>query len=158
MAEAQTFDQRRRAGSALRQQVPRSSHAFGDPPARRPDPVGLLADDDRRRLPDLILVRYGRMLVSPFTFLRGSAVVMANDLARTPRTGLVVQACGDAHLGNFGVSGTPERNLAFDVNDFDETLPAPWSGMSNGLPPALSWRRRTSASRCRMLPGWPAVP
>ena len=66
------------------------------------------------------------MLVSPFTFLRGSAVVMANDLARTPRTGLVVQACGDAHLGNFGVSGTPERNLAFDVNDFDETLPAPW--------------------------------
>jgi uncharacterized protein (DUF2252 family) len=126
MAQAQTFDQRRRAGSALRRQVPRSSHAIWDPPARRPDPVGQLAEHDRPRLPDLIPVRYGRMLVSPFTFLRGSAVIMANDLARTPRTGLVVQACGDAHLGNFGVSGTPERNLAFDVNDFDETLPAPW--------------------------------
>ncbi len=158
MAQAQTFDQRRRAGSALRRQVPRSSHAIWDPPARRPDPVAQLAQHDHPRLPDLIPVRYGRMLVSPFTFLRGSAVIMANDLARTPRTGLVVQACGDAHLGNFGVSGTPERNLAFDVNDFDETLPLRGSGMSSGLPPALSWLRRTSASPCRRLPGWPVVP
>jgi uncharacterized protein (DUF2252 family) len=86
----------------------------------------LLAENNRPRLPDLVPVRYGRMLASPFAFLRGSAVIMADDLARTPGTGLRVQACGDAHLGNFGVFGTPERNLVFDVNDFDETLPGPW--------------------------------
>ena len=86
----------------------------------------MLEENNRPRLPDLVPVRYGRMLASPFAFLRGSAVIMADDLARTPATGLRVQACGDAHLGNFGVFGTPERNLVFDVNDFDETLPAPW--------------------------------
>jgi uncharacterized protein (DUF2252 family) len=86
----------------------------------------MLEENNRPRLPDLVPVRYGRMLASPFAFLRGSAVIMAKDLAGTPATGLRVQACGDAHLANFGVFGTPERNLVFDVNDFDETLPGPW--------------------------------
>jgi uncharacterized protein (DUF2252 family) len=126
MSPGQTFDQRRRAGKALRQQVPRSSHAAWKPPGNRPDPVAVLEESNRPRLPDLVPVRYGRMLASPFAFLRGSAVIMADDLAGTPCSGLRVQACGDAHLGNFGVFGTPERNLVFDVNDFDETLPGPW--------------------------------
>src|SRR6478752_3870116 len=81
---------------------------------------------DQTRLPEVVPIRYGRMLASPFTFLRGSATVMAHDLAKTPATGLTVQACGDAHLSNFGGYATPERNLVFDLNDFDETLPAPW--------------------------------
>ena len=122
MAQGQTCDQRRRAGGTLRRRVPRSSHAIWTPPATRPDPITLLEEDHRPRLPDLVPVRYGRMLVSPFAFLRGSVVIMENDLAGMPSTGLRVQACGDAHLGNFGVFGTPERNLVFDVNDFDETL------------------------------------
>jgi uncharacterized protein (DUF2252 family) len=125
-ARGQTYDQRRRAGAALRRRVPRSSHAAWTPAAHRPDPITVLEENNRPRLPDLVPVRYGRMLTSPFAFLRGSAVIMANDLAGTPGTGLRVQACGDAHLGNFGVFGTPERNLVFDVNDFDETLPGPW--------------------------------
>jgi uncharacterized protein (DUF2252 family) len=125
-AGGQTYQRRRRAGRALRERVPRSAHEAWDPPAGRADPVGLLEENNRPRLPDLVPIRYGRMLASPFAFLRGSAVIMAQDLAATPDTGLRVQACGDAHLGNFGVFGTPERNLVFDVNDFDETLPGPW--------------------------------
>src|SRR6202046_1019195 len=121
-----TYEQRRRTGAALRRAVPRSSHRTWRPPANRADPVTVLEENNRLRLPDLVPVRYGRMLTSPFAFLRGSAVIMANDLAKTPTTALRVQACGDAHLGNFGVFGTPERNLVFDVNDFDETLPGPW--------------------------------
>ena len=119
-------EHRRRAGRALRKQVPRAGHGSWSPVASRPDPVGMLEENNRPRLPDLVPVRYGRMLVSPFAFLRGSAVIMADDLAGTPATGLRVQACGDAHLANFGVFGTPERNLVFDVNDFDETLPGAW--------------------------------
>jgi uncharacterized protein (DUF2252 family) len=119
-------EHRRRAGRALRKRVPRSGHASWSPAPGRPDPLDLLEENNRPRLPDLVPVRYGRMLASPFAFLRGSAVIMARDLAGTPDTGLRVQACGDAHLANFGVFGTPERNLVFDVNDFDETLPAPW--------------------------------
>jgi uncharacterized protein (DUF2252 family) len=119
-------ERRRQAGRALRKQVPRSDHGSWSPAPDRPDPLDLLEADNRPRLPDLVPVRYGRMLASPFAFLRGSAVIMAQDLAGTPVTGLRVQACGDAHLANFGVSGTPERNLVFDVNDFDETLPGPW--------------------------------
>jgi uncharacterized protein (DUF2252 family) len=126
MPHGQTYDQRRRAGTAVRRKVPRSEHATWVPPAARPDPITLLEEDNRPRLHDLVPVRYGRMLASPFAFLRGSAVIMASDLAGTPASGLRVQACGDAHLGNFGVFGTPERNLVFDVNDFDETLPGPW--------------------------------
>jgi|SwirhisoilCB2_FD_contig_123_125251_length_4901_multi_4_in_0_out_0_2 uncharacterized protein (DUF2252 family) len=113
-------------GRALRQLVPRSAHAEWSPPADRPDPLDLLQAQDKGRVQDLVPIRYGRMVASPFTFLRGSATVMARDLSATPTSGLIVQACGDAHLSNFGVFGTPERNLVFDLNDFDETLPAPW--------------------------------
>src|ERR1700759_654341 len=121
-----TYEQRRRTGAALRRPVPRSSHGTWRPPANRADPVTVLEENNRPRLPDLVPVRYGRMLTSPFAFLRGSAVIMANGLAETPDTALRVQACGDAHLVNFGLFGTPERSLVFDVNDFDETLPGPW--------------------------------
>jgi uncharacterized protein (DUF2252 family) len=113
-------------GKALRERAPRRSHAGWSPPADRPDPLDLLQAQDRSREPDLIPIRYGRMVASPFAFYRGSAVVMASDLASTPTSGLTVQACGDAHLSNFGSFATPERNQVFDINDFDETLPAPW--------------------------------
>ena len=126
MTEGATYEQRRLAGRAVRARVPRSAHEAWQPPGDRPDPIELLEENNLPRLPDLGPVRYGRMLTSPFAFLRGSAVIMASDLASTPVAGLRVQACGDAHLGNFGVFATPERNLIFDVNDFDETLPGPW--------------------------------
>src|SRR5262245_31576472 len=123
---APTVPQRMAEGKSLRLNIPRSSHAEWSPPADRPNPLDLLQAQDETRLPELVPIRYGRMLASPFTFFRGSAVVMARDLAGTPTTGLTVQACGDAHLSNFGAFATPERNLVFDLNDFDETLPAPW--------------------------------
>ncbi len=113
-------------GRAARGQVPRESHAAFDPPPDRADPVSLLESQALTRVPELVPVRYGRMMVSPFTYYRGAALPMANDLATTPRSGLIVQACGDAHLSNFGLFASAERNLIFDVNDFDETLPAPW--------------------------------
>ncbi|HEY1641636.1 MAG TPA: DUF2252 domain-containing protein [Streptosporangiaceae bacterium] len=113
-------------GKAARSAVPRESHAALDLPASRPDPVALLERQAQSRVPELVPIRYGRMLVSPFTFYRGAALVMATDLASTPASGFVVQACGDAHLSNFGFFASPERRLVFDVNDFDETLPAPW--------------------------------
>jgi uncharacterized protein (DUF2252 family) len=113
-------------GKAARSAVPRDKHAFYDPPADRPDPVGLLERQAATRLPDLVPVRYGRMLASPFSYFRGAALPMAADLAATPVSGLAVQACGDAHLSNFGVYASPERALVFDLNDFDETLPGPW--------------------------------
>ncbi len=114
------------AGQALRDRVPRSSHADWTPSAQRRDPIEILEESNQDRLQELVPIRYGRMLRSPFTFLRGSAALMAYDLATTPGTGLRVQACGDCHLLNFGLFATPERNLVFDLNDFDETLPAPW--------------------------------
>jgi uncharacterized protein (DUF2252 family) len=113
-------------GKRARASVPRARHADADVPASRPDVVGLLERQARSRVPGLVPVRYGRMLVSPFTFYRGAALPMASDLAGTPVSGITVQACGDAHLSNFGIFGTAERNLVFDINDFDETLPAPW--------------------------------
>jgi len=113
-------------GKAARAEVPRSSHAEYAPPRRRADPVKLLEGQAKARVPELVPIRYGRMLVSPFTFYRGAALIMASDLAATPRSGLQVQCCGDAHLSNFGVFASPERQLVFDVNDFDETLPGPW--------------------------------
>jgi uncharacterized protein (DUF2252 family) len=113
-------------GRAQRGQVPRSAHALWQPPPGRADPIALLEESSRPRLQHLVPIRYGRMLASPFAFLRGSPVVMAHDLATTPATGIRVQACGDAHLMNFGVYASPERNLLFDLNDFDETLPGPW--------------------------------
>jgi uncharacterized protein (DUF2252 family) len=106
--------------------VPRESHAGFDPPSSRPDPVSLLEQQAESRVPELVPVRYGRMLVSPFSYYRGAALSMAADLATTPVSGLRVQACGDAHLSNFGLYASPERKLLFDVNDFDETLPGPW--------------------------------
>ncbi|HEU5420918.1 MAG TPA: DUF2252 domain-containing protein [Streptosporangiaceae bacterium] len=113
-------------GKEARSAVPRESHAALDLPAARPDPVALLERQAETRVPELVPIRYGRMLASPFSFYRGAALVMATDLAATPATGLIVQACGDAHLSNFGFFASPERRLVFDVNDFDETLPAPW--------------------------------
>ena len=113
-------------GKELRGNVPRSSHAIWQPHADRRDPIEILEESNNDRLPELIPIRYGRMLRSPFAFLRGSASLMAYDLATTPNTGIKVQACGDCHLANFGLFATPERNLIFDINDFDETLPAPW--------------------------------
>jgi len=119
-------EQRLAEGKALRDTVPRTSHGEWKKPVKRRNPVDILRASNRGRLPELVPVRYGRMLASPFTFLRGSAGLMAFDLATTPMTGIRVQACGDCHLLNFGLFATPERNLIFDINDFDETLPAPW--------------------------------
>jgi len=113
-------------GKALRDSCPRASHADWKPPADRVDPIEILETSNKGRLPDLIPVRYGRMIPSPFVFYRGAAAIMAADLAHTPATGIRVQCCGDAHLMNFGVFATPERREIFDINDFDETLPAPW--------------------------------
>jgi uncharacterized protein (DUF2252 family) len=113
-------------GKSLRKQAPRSSHGDWAPAADRPDPLSLLQAQDEGRIQHLLPIKYGRMLASPFAFLRGSATVMASDLASTPVTGLNVVLCGDAHLSNFGIFATPERNLVFDINDFDETYPGPW--------------------------------
>jgi uncharacterized protein (DUF2252 family) len=121
-----TVDERVARGRAARQETPRSSHGRWEPSSDRPDPVALLEEQSMGRVADLIPIRYGRMLVSPFTFFRGAAVIMAADLVRTPVSGVTVQLCGDAHASNFGLFGTPERRMLFDINDFDETLPGPW--------------------------------
>jgi uncharacterized protein (DUF2252 family) len=113
-------------GKAARAEVPLESHARFDSPPDRPDPIALLEEQAESRIPELVPVRYGRMMVSPFTYYRGAALPMASDLATTPVSGLSVQACGDAHLSNFGIFGSADRRLVFDVNDFDETLPGPW--------------------------------
>ena len=118
--------ERARFGKAARALVPRENHAALDLPFDRPDPVDLLEFQARTRLPDLVPIRYGRMLVSQFAYFRGAALPMASDLSVTPVTGMMVQACGDAHLSNFGIFGTPERRLVFDMNDFDETQQGPW--------------------------------
>jgi uncharacterized protein (DUF2252 family) len=121
-----TEAERRARGKAARAEVPRSSHGRFEPNPLRRDPVELLQSQATTRVPELVPVRYGRMLVSPFTFYRGGALLMAADLADGPRSGLQVQLCGDAHLSNFGVYASPERRLVFDLNDFDETLPGPF--------------------------------
>jgi uncharacterized protein (DUF2252 family) len=113
-------------GKEARVAAPREDHALFRPQPDRPDPVGLLESQAASRVPELVPVRYGRMMVSPFTFFRGAALPMASDLSTTPVSGFAVQACGDAHLSNFGIFGSAERRLMFDVNDFDETLPGPW--------------------------------
>ena len=119
-------DDRRATGKALRDATPRAAHGGWKPPKDRRDPIELLVESNEGRIPELIPIRFGRMSQSPFAFYRGAAAVMAADLASTPASGLRVQACGDAHLMNFGGFATPERNIFFDINDFDETLPAPW--------------------------------
>jgi uncharacterized protein (DUF2252 family) len=159
-SEAGGVADRLAAGRALRRSVPRSRHAGWTPPPDRPDPVDLLQAQAADRLPELIPIRHGRMLASPFSFLRGAALGMATDLATTPVSGIETQLCGDAHLVNFGIFATPERNLVFDLNDFDETLPGPWewdvkrlaasiavAGRDQGFP--LARRREAVASMVR---------
>jgi uncharacterized protein (DUF2252 family) len=124
--ENRTIAERQATGREARKIVPRTTHGPWVPAADRPDPLALLRAQDDDRMADLVPIRWGRMSTSPFAFYRGSAVLMAADLAPLPRTGLTVQLCGDAHLSNFGLYGSPERELLFDVNDFDETLPGPF--------------------------------
>ena len=121
-----SVEEREALGKRARKETPPSSHAGWTPASDRPDPVGLLEEQNTTREPDLVPVRHGRMMVSPFTFYRGAAKIMAADLKDTPRAGLSAQLCGDAHLSNFGVFASPERTLLFDLNDFDETLPGPF--------------------------------
>jgi uncharacterized protein (DUF2252 family) len=113
-------------GKAARNKVPRVSHGTWEPAVNRPDPIALLEEQAESRIPELVPIRYGRMTISPLTFYRGAALLMASDLAATPRSKLTAQLCGDAHLSNFGVFASPERQMMFDINDFDETLPGPW--------------------------------
>jgi uncharacterized protein (DUF2252 family) len=121
-----TVEERVARGRGARRDAPRADHGRWEPAVGRPDPVALLEEQAESRVADLVPIRYGRMLVSPFTFYRGAASIMSADLAATPRSGVTVQLCGDAHLSNFGLFGTPERRMIFDINDFDETLPGPW--------------------------------
>ena len=121
-----TVEERAARGKALRAEVPRSSHGDWAPASKRPDPIELLQEQAESRVQELVPIRYGRMADSPFAFYRGAAYVMASDLAGSPRSGLRVQLCGDAHLSNFGGFASPDRQLVFDLNDFDETLPGPW--------------------------------
>jgi uncharacterized protein (DUF2252 family) len=139
-----TPEERADRGKAARAEVPRESHAVFDPPADRPDPIDLLEEQSAGRVPELIPVRYGRMMVSPFTYYRGAALPMASDLAGTPASGLAVQACGDAHLSNFGVFGSAEHRLVFDINDFDETVPGPWEWDVKRLAASLEVAARES--------------
>jgi uncharacterized protein (DUF2252 family) len=158
LTESLTSEERKAAGKALRDKCPRRSHATWTEPTNRRNPVELLIQSNRGRIPNLIPVRYGRMMQSPFAFFRGAAAIMAADLALTPTPGIRVQTCGDCHLMNFGGFGTPERRIIFDINDFDETLPAPWewdlkrlavsfvlAGRNNGFKEAES---RKAALRC----------
>ncbi len=125
-AATQTPDERRRAGAALRNAVPRSAHSGWAPASDRRDPVEVLIEQGKSRVSELLPIRYGRMRTDPFAFLRGAAAVMASDLSRMPTTNIRMQACGDAHLNNFGSYATAEGLPVFDINDFDETLPAPF--------------------------------
>jgi uncharacterized protein (DUF2252 family) len=126
ITEYKTGEQRRQEGKALREKIPLESHAECEMPSDRTDPVKVIKKSSEGRLQHLIPIRYGRMSKSAFAFYRGTASLMAMDLAQTPTSNLRVQACGDCHLSNFGLFATPERNLIFDINDFDETLPAPF--------------------------------
>lgn len=126
LVSGSSLDEQYAEGKSLREKYPRKAHGEWKAPDGRPDPVSLLEQSNQGRIPELIPIRHGRMLKTPFTFYRGAALNMAADLAGTPATGLRVQACGDCHLLNFGAFATPERRVIFDINDLDETLPAPW--------------------------------
>src|SRR5215204_3582243 len=146
------YQQRHERGRAARRLAPRGSHAEWAPMPDRPDPVELLEAQARDRIQELLPIRYGRMMASPFAFLRGSTIVMAQDLAGTPKTGIQAQLCGDAHLLNFGAYASPERALLFDLNDFDETLPGPWEWDVKRLAASLVVAGRDNgfdASDCR---------
>lgn len=139
-------------GRSRRQVVPRTAHAAWSPATDRADPVRIIEEQDADRLPDLVPIRHERMALSPFAFFRGTAAIMAADLAGTPTSGARVQACGDSHLSNFGAFATPERNLIFDVNDFDETLRAPWEWDVKRLATSAVLAARElglGANRCR---------
>ena len=158
---AATPDERAKLGKQARSDVPRSAHGDWEPAADRPDPVDVLEGQAKTRVPELVPLRYARMLVSPFTFYRGAAAIMAADLAATPTSGLWAQLCGDAHLSNFGGFAAPDRELVLDVNDFDETLPGPWEWDVKRLAASLeiagsrSWlqRRRSGRPSCSRRPG-----
>ncbi|MFG2134556.1 DUF2252 domain-containing protein [Streptomyces sp. NPDC048751] len=151
-----TPEERAAFGKAARSTAPRSGHAEYTPPPKRTDPVDVIETQSAKRVPELVPIRYGRMSESPFRFYRGAAAIMAADLADTPRSGIRVQLCGDAHMLNFRLLASPERRLMFDINDFDETLPGPWewdvkrlsaslviAGRANGF----SGKERTSVVR-----------
>jgi len=121
-----SLEERKALGKAAREKTDPAAHAGWEPAGDRPDPIALLEAQNETREPDLVPVRHGRMMVSPFTFYRGAAKIMATDLKDTPSAGLSTQLCGDAHLSNFGVFASPERRLLFGLNDFDETLPGPF--------------------------------
>jgi hypothetical protein len=155
IAAGTTTQERAAFGKAARAKVPRASHGEFTPAANRPDPLGLLNEQAASRIPELVPIRYGRMASSPFSFYRGAALVIAADLATTPSSGFTVQACGDAHMSNFGLFGTPERHLVFDVNDFDETLPGPWEWdvkrLTGSLAVAARGREFTDKERTTIL-------
>src|SRR5262249_55618565 len=136
--ELLTPDEWRQRGRDMRLAVPLLSHAEWEPPPDRPDPVDILEEQAESRVRDLVPIRYGRMIASPFAYFRGAAAPMAWDLAHTPTSGIRVQACGDAHLLNFGMFAAPDRRLVFDVNDFDEILPAPFDWDAKPLPARFS--------------------
>ncbi|MGD0119759.1 MAG: DUF2252 domain-containing protein [Candidatus Binatus sp.] len=139
--------ERLRVGRGLRKRVPRKAHGLWQESTNRPDPIQLLTQSDAGRIPALLPIRYGRMQQSPFAFMRGAAAVMAFDLAHTPRIGVRVQACGDCHIMNFGAFASPERNLIFDINDFDETLPAPWEWDVKRLTASIDVAARSAGTR-----------
>ena len=149
-----TLSERVARGRAARAELPRSAHAGWEAAPLRRDPIELLEEQAETRLPELIPIRYGRMLQSPFAFYRGGAFLMAADLAAGPRTGLYAQLCGDAHLSNFGVFAAPDRRLVFSINDFDETLPAHSSGTSSDSRRASQWPVGNSATTRALGAPW----
>ncbi len=152
-----TTAERLAAGKALREKTPRSSHAGWQPDAKREDPIAILEQQATSRVPELVPIRYGRMALSAFAFYRGAAAIMAADLAPTPTSGLRAQLCGDAHLSNFGGFASPEREMLFDINDFDETLPGPWEWDLKRLAASLQIAgedRELDAIHCREAVVW----
>src|SRR5580700_8830586 len=149
-----TLEERRKDGFSMRERVPRSAHAEWSPSTDRADPVAILIEQGKSRIQELLPVRYARMKADPFAFLRGAAAVMAADLATTSSTGIRTQSCGDAHLANFGSYATPEGTPVFDINDFDETLPAPFEWDVKRLAASLVVAGRVAAMPdrdCRRL-------
>ena len=162
-------EHRIKLGQDRRKLIPLAEHARWKPPANRRDPIEILIEQDKRRLQDLVPIRYGRMLENPFAFYRGAAAIMASDLSYGPQTGVTVQLAGDAHLDNFGAYGTPERQLVFDVNDFDETLPGSFEMDVKRLAASVVVAARNNgftetdaadAARAvrRTVSGWPSLP
>ena len=156
MSSLPTREERAKAGVEARARLPAAAHADWTPAPDRPDPIALLEGQATTRIADLVPVRYGRMALSPFTFYRGAALPMAADLSTTPSSGFTVQLAGDAHLSNFGLFASPERNLLFDMNDFDETHPGPWEWDVKRL--AASLVVAATGARLRRPPGRPRGP